>query len=134
MAELSDAAEILVLDWLFTAGSPTRPTAWYVGLTTGSISDAETGTNMGSSSEISGNNYARQAVTFGAAAAGQTDNDALETFTASGGNWGTILDFAICDALTTGGLIVFSPLDNSRVMNDGDALEFAAAAIVITIT
>ena len=132
MAELSDAAEILVLDWIMGGAIPTRPAAQYLALTTGTISDAETGTNLGTSSEISGNGYARPVCAFDAAAAGATGNSALETFTASGGNWGTILDFAICDAVTTGGCIVFSALDTSRVVNDGDTLEFAAAAIQVT--
>ena len=34
MAALSDYAEKLLLDWSMTAGSATRPTAWYVALYT----------------------------------------------------------------------------------------------------
>jgi len=132
MAELSDYAENLVLDWLMTTGGATRPTAWHIALTTGTITDAHTGTNLGGSTEISGNGYSRQSATFSAASGGSTDNDALESFTASGGNWGTITDFAICDASTVGNSLVFSPLDTSRAVNDGDTLEFAAAAIVVT--
>ena len=40
MAALSDYAEKLVLDWLMTNGSATRPTAWYVALYTAAPSDA----------------------------------------------------------------------------------------------
>ena len=133
MSEFSDFAENLALDWMFTNGAATRPTAWHLALTTGTITDAHTGSNLGGSTEISGNNYSRQSMTFSAASAGQTDNDALESFSASGGNWGTILDFAVCDAATVGNSLCFSPLDTSQTVNDGDTLEFAAAAVVLTL-
>ena len=64
MAALSDYAEKLVLDWLMTNGSATRPTAWYVGLYTAAPNDAGGGT------EVSGSGYSRQAVTFDAATSG----------------------------------------------------------------
>ena len=34
MSSFSDYTENLVLNWLFTGNSATRPTAWYVGLFT----------------------------------------------------------------------------------------------------
>ena len=58
MAALSDVSEKLVLDWLMTTGSATRPTAWYVALYTGAPSDSGGGT------EVSTGGYARQTVTF----------------------------------------------------------------------
>lgn len=61
MAALSDYAEKLLLDWMMTNGSATRPTAWYVALYTAAPSDSGGGT------EVSGNGYSRQAVTFDAA-------------------------------------------------------------------
>lgn len=133
MAGLSDAAELLALDWLFGAGSPTRPVGQFLALTTGAISDSDTGSNLGGSTEPSGNGYARPATAFDAAAAGATANTALESFTASGGNFGTITDFAICDAVTLGGMIGFAVLDTARTVNDGDTLEFAAGAIDVTL-
>jgi len=70
MSALSDYSEKLLLDWLMTTGSATRPTAWYVGLFTAAPSDSGGGT------EVSGNGYSRQSVTFDAAASpgGTTSN------------------------------------------------------------
>jgi hypothetical protein len=58
MAALSDHAEALLLDWLMTTGTATRPTNWYVALYTLAPSDSGGGT------EVSGGGYARQAVIF----------------------------------------------------------------------
>jgi len=58
MAALSDHAENLVLNWLMTSGSATRPTAWYVALYTAAPNDAGGGT------ELSGSGYSRQSVAF----------------------------------------------------------------------
>ena len=58
MAGFTDYTEDLVLDWLLTSGSATRPTAWYVALYTVAPTDTGGGT------EVSGTDYARTAVTF----------------------------------------------------------------------
>ena len=46
MAAISDYAEKLILDYLMTSGSATRPTAWYVALYTSAPSDAGGGTEL----------------------------------------------------------------------------------------
>ena len=55
MSSFSDYTENLVLNWLFTTNSATRPTAWFVGLFTAAPSDSGGGT------EVSGSGYARVA-------------------------------------------------------------------------
>ncbi len=55
MSSFTDYTENLVLNWLLTTNSATRPTAWYVGLFTAAPSDTGGGT------EVSGNGYARVA-------------------------------------------------------------------------
>lgn len=129
MSALSDHAEKLVLDWLMTTGAATRPTAWYIALYTAAPSDAGGGT------EVSGSGYSRQTVTFAAAATpgGTTDNTGAVSFTASGGNWGTITHVGIFDASTTGNLLWHGSLSASRVVNDGDTLSFAIGAVALTL-
>jgi hypothetical protein len=129
MAALSNHAEKLLLDWLMTTGSATRPTVWYVALYTAAPSDSGGGT------EVSGNGYARQSVTFNAATsvAGTTDNSNAVTFTASGGNWGTITHIGIFDALTTGNLLWHGSMTASKTIADGDTLEFAIGNIDLTL-
>jgi len=129
MAALSDHAEALLLDWLMTNGTATRPTAWYVALYTAAPSDSGGGT------EVSGNGYARQAVTFAAATSpgGTTSNTGAVTYTASGGNWGTITHIGIHDALSGGNLLWHGAMTASKIVNDGDTLEFSIGNIDLTI-
>ena len=129
MAALSDYAEKLVLDYLMTAGSATRPTAWYVALYTAAPSDSGGGT------EVSGNGYAREAIAFDAASspAGTTSNNNVVSFTAVGGSWGTITHIGIFDADTGGNLLWHGGLAASKTVGDGDTLEFAIGNVDLTI-
>ena len=129
MAALSDHAEALLLDWLMTNGSATRPTAWYVALYTAAPSDSGGGT------EVSGNGYAREAVTFAAATSpgGTTSNTGAVSFTASGGDWGSITHIGIHDAVSGGNLLWHGAMTASKTVNDGDTLEFSIGNIDLTI-
>lgn len=129
MSALSNYAEKLLLDWMVTTGAATRPTAWYVALYTTATDDASAGT------EVSGNGYSRQSVTFDAATsgAGTTTSNNSQTFTAAGGSWGTITHMAIYDASTAGNRLWHGALDTSKVIDDGDSLFFAAGAIDLAL-
>jgi len=129
MAALSDYAEKLLLDWMMTTGSATRPTAWYVGLFTAAPSDSGGGT------EVSGSGYARESAAFDAASSpgGTTSNSADISFTASGGNWGTITHIGIFDAVSAGNLLWHGSMTASKVVNDGDTLQFSTGNIDLTI-
>jgi len=129
MAALSDHAEALLLDWLMTNGTATRPTAWYVGLFTAAPSDAGGGT------EVSTGGYARQSVTFDAASSpgGTTSNSGAVSFTASGGSYGTVTHIGIFDASTSGNLLWHGALTASKTVGDGDTLEFSAGNIDLTL-
>ena len=129
MAALSDYAEKLLLDWMMTTGSATRPTAWYVALYTAAPSDSGGGT------EVSGSGYSRQSVTFAAASTpgGTTSNTGAVSFTASGGSWGTITHMGIHTASTGGNLLWHGALTASKTVGDGDTLEFAIGNIDLTL-
>ena len=129
MAALSDHAEALLLDWMMTTGSATRPTAWYIALYTAAPSDSGGGT------EVSTGGYARQSATFAAATSpgGTTSNTNTIQFTASGANYGTITHIGIFDAVSGGNLLWHGAMTASRVVNDGDTLEFSAGNIDLTI-
>jgi len=133
MSALSDSAEKLVLDYLMTAGSVTRPTAWYVALYTSAPNDASTGSSGGT--EVSGNGYSRQSVTFAAASSpgGTTTSTNAQSFTASGGDFGTVTHMAIIDASSGGNMIWHGALTTSRVVSDGDTLTFSAGNIALTL-
>lgn len=129
MAGLTNFAEDLVLDWLFTTGSATRPTAWYVGLFTVAPGEAGGGT------EVSGNAYAREAATFTVSGTAPTtaSNDAAIEFPEATGSWGTIVAAGIFDAATSGNLIAFADLSTSKAIDTGDVLRFNIGALDITL-
>lgn len=129
MAALSDYSEKLLLDWAMTTGSATRPTAWYVALYTAAPSDSGGGT------EVSGSGYARQSVTFGAAATpgGTTSNTGAVSFTASGGAFGTVVAIGIFDAVSSGNLLWHGNMTASKTVDDGDTLEFSIGNIDLTL-
>lgn len=129
MAALSDYSEKLILDYLMTTGSATRPTNWYVGLYTAAPNDAGGGT------ELSGSGYAREAVTFAAATSGTgtTSNSGAVVFTADGGDWGSVTHMGIHDATSSGNLLWHGALAAAKTVLDGDSLEFAAGNIDLTV-
>ena len=128
MANLSDHAEKLVLDWLMTTGAATRPTAWFVALYTAAPNDSGGGT------VVSGAGYARQSIAFAAASSpgGTQVSNTSQTFEASG-SWGTVTHFAIFDASTAGNMLWHGELTNSRTVNSGDRLIFDAGAVALTL-
>lgn len=129
MAALSDYSEKLILDYLMTTGSATRPTNWYVALYTSAPSDSGGGT------ELSGSGYAREAVTFAAATsgAGTTSNSGAVVFTADGGDWGSVTHMGIHDASSSGNLLWHGALAAAKTVLDGDSLEFAVGNIDLTV-
>jgi hypothetical protein len=131
MSSFTDYTENLVLNWLLTTNSATRPTAWYVGLFTAAPSDTGGGT------EVSGNGYARKAtgtMTITGTTTTATNAAAIEFAAASGGNWGTLTHAAIFDALTTGNMLAWAPLTTARTINDGDVFRVPASSLTVTLT
>ena len=129
MAGLSNYAEDLVLDWLFTTASATRPTSWYVGLFTVAPGEGGGGT------EVSGNAYARQSSTFTVSGTAPTtaENSVAIEFPTATGTWGTIVAAGIFDASTSGNLIAFADLTASKTIQSGDVLRFNAGTLTITL-
>jgi hypothetical protein len=131
MSSFTDYTENLVLNWLFTTNSATRPTAWYVGLFTAAPSDEGGGT------EVSGSGYARKAtgtITVSGTATTATNSAAIEFDPASGGNWGNITHAAIFDAETGGNMLAWAQLTTARTINDGDVFRVPASSLTITLT
>ena len=129
MAGLTNYAEDLVLDWLFTTGSATRPTVWYVGLYT--VAPSETG----GGTEVSGGSYARTSATFTVTGTAPTtaSNSVAVEFPEATGSWGTIVAAGIFDASTSGNLIAFANLTTSKAIDTGDVLRFNTGEIDITL-
>jgi hypothetical protein len=129
MANLSNYAEQVLLDWMMTDGAVTRPSAWFLALFTAAPTDAP-----GSGTEVSGGGYARQAIAFGAAsAAGTSVNSDTVAFSAAGGDFGTVTHLGIFDASTGGNCLWHGALGASRTVNNGDTLSFGVGAITVAL-
>lgn len=123
---LTNEFETRTLQWLFTTDSPTRPTAWYIGLFTAAPGETGGGT------EISGNAYARESVTFTVSGNEATNNAAIEWATATG-SWGTITHIAVFDASTSGNMIAYASLTASKTIETGDVFRIPAGDLDITL-
>lgn len=123
----SNYLENELLDHVLRNQAFASPTTVYAALYTTQPSDAGGGT------EVSGNAYARVAITFGAATSGSITNSSAVTFPqAGGGPWGTITHFGVLDALTNGNLLYWGALDESKVIDDGDTMEFSIGDLMVT--
>lgn len=129
MAGLTNFGEDLVLDFLFTATTATRPTAWYVSLYTVAPTESTGGT------EVSGGSYARVSTSFTVSGTAPTtaSNTAAVEFAECTATWGTIVAAGIMDASTSGNLIAFASLTTSKTIDTGDVLRFNAGALDVTL-
>lgn len=135
MTALSDYLEAQIINrWLRNTAGASPPANVYVALFTAAPSDSGGGT------EVSGNAYARQAVsTTGGwsdpgASSGATDNANDITFpAATPSGWGTITHVGIFDAVTAGNLLFHGALTASKVVNANDVFKFLAGQLDITL-
>jgi len=126
MSAMSDYLENEILDHILGTGAYTMPSNVYVGLSTGSFNDDNSG------AELTGNGYARVAITFGAAASAVASNNAAVEFPAASGSWGTVSHFGLFDASSSGNLLIHGALTASKVIDTGDILKIATGDMDIT--
>lgn len=124
MGSFADYLENKLLDHVFGGSDYTRPATLYIGLSTTTIADD--GTNI---TEPSGNAYARVAVTnnatnFPSASGGAKSNGTAITFPMATGDWGTVTDFFISDASSSGNILCYAALDVSKTVSNRDVLSF----------
>lgn len=118
MSSFTNALETDVLTHFFTTSTaPTRPTTWYLSLHT-----ADPGETGSASAEVSGNAYARVAVTFSVSGNNASNSAAVEFAAASPATWGTITHVGIMTAETSGTMIAYGALASSRTVAAGDVL------------
>jgi hypothetical protein len=126
---LTDAAENLVLTWLFTGSAATRPTTpWTVAL----ITTATPGTDSALGSEVTagGNAYARQTVTFGTASGGAIENTNAPTWV----NMPAVTVGGIAIFENGGTRIAYGTLAANKTTNAGDTFTIAIGDIDITLS
>jgi hypothetical protein len=123
---MSNYLENEILDHILGTGSYTMPSAVYVGLSTGSFGDDNSGT------ELSGSGYARVAATFNAAASGTADNASAIQFAAATGSWGSVSHFGIFDAASSGNLLIHGAFTTAKTIESGDILKIDAGDLDIS--
>lgn len=126
MSAMSDYLENSFLDHFTGTASTTAPAAVYLGLSTASMNDDNSGT------ELSGSGYARQAITFAAAASASISNNAAVEFPSATTSWGTISHWAIYDASTGGNQLFHGSFATGKAIAAGDILKVASGALTIT--
>lgn len=129
MSAASDYLENKLLDHSLGTTSWTMPTTVYIGLWT-----ADDGLESGTvTSEVSGGSYARQTMTFDAAAGGSADSAATVTFPTATANWGTITHVALMDASTGGNVLFHGSVTTSKTIESGDTFQISAGNLTISL-
>jgi len=124
----SNTFETHVLNYVFTATSVTRPTAWYVALFTSNPAEDGSGTEV----STSGTAYARRTVAFTVSGNLATNNAAIEFPTATA-RFGTVTHIGVFDASTSGNLIAYSALSASKAIATGDVFRIPTGDLDITL-
>jgi hypothetical protein len=124
----SDTFETRVLTWVFTNGSATRPTAWYLALFTTDPADDASGTEV----STSGTAYARQSATFSVTGDTASNTAAIEFPTATA-SYGTVSHVGVFDASTGGNLIAHAALTTSKAIDTGDVFRVPTGELDITL-
>lgn len=127
MAEMSNYLENALINATLRNTAYTSPTTVYLALYTTDPTDADSGT------EVSGNAYARQSITFGAPSNGVSTNSAAIEFPQATGSWGTVAYVGIRDASTAGNLLYHTPLDASKTIATGDVFRIAVGSLSVTL-
>jgi hypothetical protein len=87
-----------------------------------------------SGTELTGNSYSRQTVTFNAPSAGSASSNVAVSFgPATGNNWPTVKGMAIVDASSSGNILYFQTTTNQNVLID-KTLTYGSGNITITLT
>lgn len=134
MAGKSDYLEAKLLDHVLGATTYTPPATVYIALFSATPSDSGGGT------ELSGNNYARAAVTNNttnwpnATGTNPTSkaNGVPFNFPAASADWVAAVAFGIFDASTGGNLLYWAPLTASVTVLSGKTAQFNAGNLTVT--
>jgi len=111
------------------------PATYYVGLSTTAIAADGTGIT-----EPAGGDYARAAIANDktdlsiASAVSSVNNAVAVSLTTSTGDWGTITDIFISDAITAGNMWYYKSLTTPIPVPSGTTVTFAIGSIVATLT
>lgn len=127
-----DSVRAGLLDLVFGNQTFTRPSIVYGGLFT------SPNTSAGGGTEVTGGSYVRKSMTnnatnFPAAASGSKSLNVAHAFVTATANWGAVTDFALFDAASSGNLLFFKELTNTRTVNSGQTFRIAVGDLDVTL-
>jgi hypothetical protein len=126
MGSKTNGHEQRVINHFLRNTSYAAPAQTYIGLFTVAPTDSSAGT------EMSGNDYARVAVTWSDPSSPPSQNSGVITFPrANGGTWGTPVAWGVFSALSAGDLFYYGDVTANEV-RDGDQITFGIGAFQIT--
>lgn len=126
---LTNLAKDGLLGLLFRAAAwAGAPTEWHVALFS-----SVTSIPLGTVTELTGDGYARQTVTFNVELAGVIDNNGAISFGVATADWNTVTHYGIFDAATSGNLLMVGNLDKSRTVYEDDTLTIDDQAIEFSL-
>lgn len=121
---LSDYLEVALTNHALGKTTYAMPTAFEVALYTSNPNDDNTGT------EVAGLNYNRADLLpadWAAATATALANNAITLTWSAGSAWGTVTHVGVLDQL--GNLMWYGALDNARIVNTGDVIEWGVGTL-----
>lgn len=124
MGSLSDYAELELLDHVCNVAYSPVATVYLALSTADPLDDA-------SGMAEPGSNYARKAITFGAAASRQVLQNATVTYDEAAGSWGTITHWAIYDAATVGNMLAHGQFAAPKEIVSGNTASVAASEVYV---
>jgi transcription elongation factor len=134
----ADYLEKKLLDHVLGNTAYSAPATVYIALFTDS--NTATQRDAGTVTEVSGNAYARVAVTNNTTnwpnASGtlaSKSNGTTFTFPTPTGSWGTVTAYGIYDASTAGNLLVWADLDTPNTVATGNTVQFGSSGVVLTL-
>lgn len=131
MAGKSDYLENKILNYIFNGGAFTAPTNVYVALFTVAPNDAGSG-----GTEVTGGSYARSGVAcntseFATTTTGVITNLNDILFAQATAAWGTVVAFALYDAVSGGNMLYWNTLTPPKVVAINDTVTVAAGQLQI---
>jgi len=112
----------------------------YVGLTTATVADTNTGATV---TEVSGGSYARVQINnnggsspkWAAVSGGAVENNDDVSFPTPTGSWGTVVALIVCDASTNGNLLFYgNDVVDQAIGTESTSVKIPAGALDITLS
>ena len=130
MSEFSDYMENKVIEVMRATNFVAA--AAYVALFKSPVTDAELEAGT-LTNEVSGGAYARQLAGLSIPSNGVSSNASDIVFPTATADWGTITHCALMDAATAGNVLMYSALDTSKVVSNGDTFKINAGDLSATV-